>query len=146
MLVTVLYRLEGEPAVTGTSGFSDVAGGTWYTDAVVWASENSIVEGYGGGLFGTNDSVTREQMAKILYGYASYKGYDVTSTADLSTYADANEISAWAEAAMKWANAEGLITGVTETTLVPSGHAVRGPGGRDPHAVYGKHLCIKRRS
>jgi uncharacterized repeat protein (TIGR02543 family) len=72
MLVTVLYRLEGEPAVAGTNAFTDVEDGSWYTDAVIWASGNAIVSGYGGGLFGTNDAVTREQMAAVLYRYAVY--------------------------------------------------------------------------
>ena len=125
MLVTVLYRLEGEPAITGSNGFTDVQDGRWYTDAVVWASENKIVSGYGGGLFGTGDSVTREQMATILYNYAVYKGYAVTEAADLAAFDDIGDISSWASAAMGWANGEGLITGVTDTTLDPSGSATR---------------------
>ncbi len=125
MLVTVLYRLDGEPAVSGTNGFTDVASGQWYTNAVIWASENGIVSGYGGSLFGTNDFVTREQMAAILYNYASYKGYDISASAVLTGFDDAGDISAWAGTAMRWANAEGLITGVTSTTLSPSGSATR---------------------
>ena len=125
MLVTVLYRLEGEPAVSGANGFMDVASGQWYTNAVIWASENGIVSGYGGSLFGTNDFVTREQMAAILYNYASYKGYDISASAVLTGFDDAGDISAWAGTAMRWANAEGLITGVTSTTLSPSGSATR---------------------
>ncbi len=125
MLVTVLYRLEGEPAVSGTNGFKDVESGQWYTNAVIWASANGIVSGYGDNLFGTNDFVTREQMAAILYNYAGYKGYDVSASADLTGFADANDISAWAGKALNWANAEGLITGITSTTLSPSGSATR---------------------
>ncbi len=125
MLVTVLYRLAGEPDVTADNAFDDVEDGQWYTDAVLWASENEIVSGYGGGLFGTNDSVTREQMAAILYNYAAYKGYDVTAAADLVAFADAGDISDWASRAMRWASAEGLINGVTETSLAPSGSATR---------------------
>ncbi len=125
MLVTVLYRLDGEPEVTGTNSFTDVKDDVWYTDAVIWASENSIVGGYSEGLFGTNDNVTREQIALILYRYAGYKGYDVTSSAELTVYADSGNISPWATAAISWATAEGLITGLTETTLVPSGSATR---------------------
>jgi hypothetical protein len=121
----VLYRLDGEPAVTGTSGFTDVQSGRWYTDAVLWANQNGIVTGYGGGQFGTDDRVTREQMAAILYRYAQYKDYDVTKTTDLSAYTDAAGIGGWALAAMKWANAEGLITGTTTTTLSPDGASTR---------------------
>ncbi len=125
MLVTVLYRLEEEPDVTADNLFTDVADDEWYTDAVIWASENKIIGGYGGGLFGTNDSITREQMATILYNYASYKDYDVTASADFSAYTDADGISTWAESAMQWASAEELINGVTETTLEPNGSATR---------------------
>jgi hypothetical protein len=125
MLVTVLYRLEGEPAVTGGSSFTDVQDGQWYTNAVIWADANGVVTGYGGGLFGTNDSVTREQMAVILYNYAQYKDYDVTKTAELLSYTDASFVDSWALPAMQWANAEGLITGMTATTLSPTGSATR---------------------
>jgi hypothetical protein len=136
MLVTVLYRLDGEPAVTGTSGFTDVQSGRGYTDAVLWANQNGIVTGYGGGQFGTDDRVTREQMAAILYRYAQYKDYDVTKTTDLSAYTDAAGIGGWALAAMKWANAEGLIT--VQRRRAESGRraANRGSGSYHPHAVY----------
>ena len=125
MIVTILYRLEGEPAVTGTSAFSDVADGQWYTDAVIWAADNGIVTGYDTGAFGPSDTVTREQMAAILYRYASYKGYDVTASADLSGYADQAQISGYALTAMQWANAESLITGTSDSTLTPGGSATR---------------------
>jgi len=125
MLVTALYRLEGKPAVTGANSFTDVQSGQWYTDAVTWASANKIVSGYGGGLFGTNDNITREQMTAILYRYAQYKSYGVTKTADLRDYTDASNIGAWATDAMKWANAAGLITGTTATKLSPTGNATR---------------------
>ncbi len=125
MLVTVLYRLEGDPAVTGINSFTDAADGQWYTNAVLWASGNSIVAGYGDGRFGINDKVTREQLATILYRYAKYKGYDVSASASLSGYADAGNIRDWASRAIKWAVAEGLITGVTSAALDPSGSATR---------------------
>ena len=125
MLVTVLYRLEGEPAVYGTSSFADVQNGKWYTNAVIWAAKNGIVSGYDNGLFGTNDNVTREQMAAILFRYASYKGYSVARNNNLSQYADAGEIHSYALSAMKWANAVGLINGRTNSTLVPGGTATR---------------------
>ena len=125
MLVTVLYRLEGEPAVYGSNAFSDVAEGLWYSDAVLWAARNGIVTGYTNGEFGVNDNITREQMAAILYRYAQYKGYDVTDRDDLSGYADAPAISAYAVEALSWANAEGLVNGRTADTLAPAGTATR---------------------
>ncbi len=125
MLVTVLYRLEGKPAVTGESGFTDVPDGRWDCDAVVWASANQIASGYGGGRYGANDPVTREQLAAILYRYARYKNGDVTKTADLRPYTDASSLSPWSKDAMQWANAEGLITGTTATALSPAEGASR---------------------
>jgi hypothetical protein len=125
MLVTVLYRLEGSPAVAGTNGFTDVKEGRWYTDAVVWAAANKIVSGYGGGLFGPDDGVTREQLAAMLRNYAGYKKRDVSASADLSAYKDAGRISSWAEGAMKWAVAAGLIAGRSADTLAPGGGATR---------------------
>ena len=124
MIVTILHRLEGEPSAAA-AGFTDVASGQWYTDAIAWAAANDIVNGYSETEFGPNDTITREQMAAILYRYASFKGYDVTATASLSDYTDAALISGYATAAMQWANAEGLITGVTNTTLNPQGNATR---------------------
>ena len=125
MIVTILYRLEKEPAVDNGAGFADVAADQYYADAVAWASANDIVTGYSEKKFGPDDSITREQFAAILYRYAQYKKIDVTATADLSGYADAAQISAYAETAMKWANGEGLITGVTDTMLKPAGNATR---------------------
>ncbi len=125
MLVTVLYRFEGEPAVSGEDSFTDVKKGQLYTNAVLWASGNSIVAGYGDGRFGINDKVTREQLATILYRYAKYKGYDVSASASLSGYADAGNIRDWASRAIKWAVAEELITGVTATALEPGASATR---------------------
>ena len=125
MIVTILYRLEKEPAVDNGAGFADVAADQYYADAVAWASANDIVTGYSEEKFGPDNSITREQFAAILYRYAQYKKIDVTATADLSGYADAAQISAYAETAMKWANGEGLITGVTDTMLKPAGNATR---------------------
>ncbi len=124
MVVTILYRLEGTPSAA-SSGFPDVAAGQWYTDAVSWAATNGIVTGYDNGNFGPNDMITREQMATILYRYAGYKAYGTGAQANLASYTDASAISAYAESAMKWANAEGLITGTTATTLSPAGDASR---------------------
>lgn len=125
MLVTILYRLEGSPAVTRTTTFPDVAASQWYTDAVIWASANGIVTGYGNGNFGPEDTITREQMATIFYRYNRYKGYDRTAQAALSGYADAGQISPYAVEAMSWATGSGLITGTSDTTLSPAGFATR---------------------
>ncbi len=125
MIVTILYRLEGEPAVSGTSSFNDVASGRWYANAVKWAAENEIVGGYGNGNFGPEDPISREQMAAILYRYAAFKGFDITKTADLSKFTDSSKISDWAKFALSWANAEGLINGKGNGILDPLGKATR---------------------
>ena len=124
MIVTVLHRLEGTPAAKGVH-FSDVKDGMWYADAVGWASAKGIVNGYGNGKFGPADIITREQMAAILYRYADYQNNRISGRANLSSYSDAAQISSYAVDCMSWANAVGLITGVTNTTLVPKGSATR---------------------
>ena len=125
MIVTMLYRLEGEPRVSGTSTFDDVANGMYYADAIVWAAGNDIVTGYDETTFGPNDAITREQMAAILYRYAQYKGYRTTASADLSGYVDAGDVSSYALSALQWASAEGLVTGTSSTALTPGGSATR---------------------
>ena len=125
MLVTILYRLEGKPDVTAANPFKDVKNGQWYTDAIIWASEKKLVEGYGNGKFGPDDDITREQMAKILFAYTKLKGYDSSKANSLADYTDVGNISAWALDAVKWANAMNLITGRTATTVVPGGNATR---------------------
>ena len=128
MLVTVLWRLAGAPAPKGVNTFSDVPGGTWYTDAVTWAAENGVVSGIGGGCFAPNSDVTREQTAVILFNYAHSRGYDVGARADLSAFPDAGSVSGWAQDALSWANAAGLINGTVyggRTILDPQGSASR---------------------
>lgn len=125
MLVTILYRLAGSPAVNGGSAFTDVASGDWFASGVAWASANGIVTGYGDGRFGPNDPITREQMAAILYRYAGFAGQSTAGQADLSGYADAGRISPYAAASMGWAVDRGLITGVSAGTLAPGGSATR---------------------
>lgn len=124
MIVTILYRLEGKPGVSGDCPFNDVKAGSWYEDVVAWAEKNGIVEGYGNGKFGPEDTITREQMATILYRYAEYKGYDVTGKADLTKFTDSDEISTWAKTALSWANANGLVEG-DGSKLMPKGDAER---------------------
>ena len=127
MIVTILYRLEGEPVVDYAMDFTDVAGDAYYAEAVRWAASEGIVGGYGGGLFGSDDAVTREQLAVILYRYAVYKGYDVSIGEDTNilSYADFADLSEYAIPAMQWACGAGIITGVTDATLVPQGEATR---------------------
>lgn len=124
MLVTILWRLAGKPDAKGTQ-FSDVDDGAYYADATIWGCANDIICGYGDGTFGPNDAITRQQMATILYRYAKYAKYDVTAAADLSDYDDADEVASWAEDALAWANAEGLINGMGDGTLAPAGNATR---------------------
>ena len=124
MIVTILYRLEDDP-VTASSGFSDVQSGTWYTDAVGWASTNGVVSGYGNGCFGPDDAITREQLSAILYRYASLKGIDVSASDPLSGFTDAGSVSAYAHDAMRWAVGSGLITGKGNGILDPLGSATR---------------------
>ena len=127
MIVTILYRLEGKPAVSGTSPFDDVASGQWYTDAVIWASENGIVSGYGDGKFGPTDEITREQFATILYRYAQYKDYDVSVGEDTNvlSYNDAFDVSEWAMPAIQWACGTGLMQGDNQGNLLPGDSATR---------------------
>ena len=125
MLVTTLYNYEGAPASSVENPFTDVADGQWYTNAILWAYENGVVSGYGNGLFGTNDSITREQAVTILQNYAKQKGIAVAQTADLSAYADLSDISPWSLDAMKWAKANDLVSGRSATTLAPKETATR---------------------
>ncbi|MBQ3404312.1 MAG: S-layer homology domain-containing protein [Oscillospiraceae bacterium] len=127
MIVTILYRLEGEPQVDGENAFDDVEDGQWYTEPVIWANMNEIVNGYGNGKFGPTDNITREQFATILYRYAQFKGYDVSvgEDANVLSYDDASDISDWAMEAVQWAVGVGLINGRTESTIVPAGTATR---------------------
>ena len=124
-LVTILYRLEGEPAVTGDLPFTDVEAGTWYTNAVGWAAQNGIVNGVGDDTFAPGNDLTREQLVTILYRYAESKGYDVSASADLAGYPDGEEIQAYAREAMAWAVAENIIQGMEDDTLKPAGNASR---------------------
>ena len=127
MIVTILYRLEGEPVVDDAMDFTDVAGDAYYAEAVRWAASEGIVGGYGGGLFGSDDAVTREQLAAILYRYAVYKGYDVSigESTNILSYADFADLSEYAIPAMQWACGAGIVNGTSESTLTPQGEATR---------------------
>ena len=126
MIVTVLYRLEKSPAVTGASKFTDVPAGQWYSDAVAWAAANKIVNGYDETTFGPMNAVTREQMAAILFRYEQYKGLEnVTLEENLNRFPDQNKISAYAIPALQWAVGQKIINGNANGTLDPTGTATR---------------------
>ena len=125
MIVTILYRMAGSPAMSGVSDFKDVDSNKWFAKAVAWAAANGIVNGYGSGLFGPNDPVTREQLAAILYRYAVYGGMTaVTLEENLGSFADTAQLSAYAIQAMNWAVGQGLING-SGSNLVPKAQATR---------------------
>ena len=123
MVVMILYRLEGMPACDAENVFSDVED-DWYTDAIVWAAANEVVRGYGDGTFGPDDEITREQLAQMIYNYLEYKGYDVSATDDLSAFADAADVSVWAETAVKHTVAAEIVKG-TDKGLEPLASADR---------------------
>ena len=124
MLVTVLYRLEGQPAVTGNSSFADVKSGVYYERAVIWAAANGIVTGTGSASFSPDAKVTREQLAAILYRYGQYRKLDTSANAKLNGFSDADNVSGYASAALGWAVAEGLVNGASGR-LMPKGNATR---------------------
>ena len=124
MLVTVLYRLEGQPAVNGRSGFSDVQYNGYYEDAVTWAADNGIVNGTSTSTFSPNANVTREQMAAILYRYAQYKKYNTAASSSLNSFSDHTSVSGYAVASLQWSVAEKLVNG-SNGKLMPTGNASR---------------------
>ena len=125
MIVTILYRLEGSPAVAGGSAFLDVPAGHWASDAMNWAVANNIVSGYGNGMFGPNDLITREQLTKILFNYSTAIGMDTSHRANISEYTDIYDSPDWAKDAMSYAVAMGLIYGDGQNTLNPKGVVTR---------------------
>lgn len=128
MIVKTLYNMEKEPAVSSAAVFSDVAAGKWYSDAVSWAAENEIVKGYDDGSFRPESSITRQELAAILYRYAEYKKYDVTGRTELAAYADADAVSSFAKEAVEWSVKADLISGIESdgaTVLAPANGATR---------------------
>lgn len=121
MIVTILWRLQGSPEVEATETFTDVSPDAWYAKAIAWAVAEGVADGYGEGLFGPNDAITREQLAAMLWRYAGSPEAD----GDLSVFADGADTSSWAEQAMSWAVARGLLTGVDNDRLAPGGQATR---------------------
>ncbi len=125
MVVMVLYRFQGSPKVNYLARFKDVKQGDWYTDAIMWAAEREVVNGVEEGVFAPNDSVTRQQLAAMLMRYAQFEYIKTDNRADITGYKDYKKVQAYARDAMSWANATGLITGVTTTTLEPTSGATR---------------------
>lgn len=124
-VVQMLYNLEGQPAVTGNSGFSDIKSGDWYSKAVIWAERTGVVDGYENNTFRPGKAVSREEFAQMLYNYAVYNGYDLSAAANLSKFPDGKNVSTWAEKAMSWANGNELMNGHDDGRLDPGGTAIR---------------------
>lgn len=125
MVAVVLHNFEGNPDFTVQNSFSDVASGTWYTDAINWITDKGIAQGYGNGSFGTNNHVTREQLVTFLYRYANTMGYSTEGSADLSAFSDGASVSGYAAEAMRWAIGNGLVKGTDKGTLAPGSGATR---------------------
>lgn len=126
MFVTVLYRMAGSPAVSGSSGFTDVPKNDYYTKAVLWATKNGITEGVSATEFEPMENISREQMMTMLYRYAEkIEGRDVSSRADLVSFTDGKAVSTWAQDAMRWAVAEGIVQGYPDGSLQPDADTTR---------------------
>ena len=128
MIATILWRIAGSPVVDYAMDFGDVPQGQWYSEAVRWAASEGIVSGYGNGTFGTNDSITREQFAAMLYRFAQEQGYDVSvgENTNILSYTDAEDVAEYAIPAMQWAVGAGIISGIGDgSTLSPQGQATR---------------------
>lgn len=125
MIVAILHRLEGEPEPAQPCAFTDVPAGSYYENAIAWAAENNIVNGYGDGKFGPDDPISRQQMATFLYRYASMKNYMLSTTGDLSRFSDSGKISGYAIMPLRWATGHALISGRNNGTLDPLGYATR---------------------
>ncbi len=125
MLATVLHRLEGKPESAGSVKFNDVQSGAWYEAGVSWAAENGVVTGYGEGLFGNEDPITREQLATMLYRYSKNVGVDISKSGSIDSFSDGAKVSNWAKDAVKWAVGSGLLNGTGGGSLDPAGNATR---------------------
>ena len=125
MFATVLYRLAGSPAVSDADGFSDITDGSWYTDAVLWGQSTGIISGYGGGRFGPDDPVTREQMCVMIVRWLDYMGYELPAVKDAKAFTDADQFSSWARESIFQAQISGLINGVPGGAFAPRNNATR---------------------
>lgn len=124
-IVTILWRLTGEPRATKRNPFTDVSSSQYYYDAISWAYDAGVVDGFDARTFKPDQNVTREQLAAILYRYAKYMNLSTSGSAYLAKYKDADKIANWAYDAMAWANYRGLINGTSATRIDPKGYATR---------------------
>ena len=141
MIATILWRMAGSPVVNYAMNYTDVAQGQWCSEAIRWATSEGVVTGYGNGLFGTNDPITREQLATMLWRYAQTEGYDVSIGEDTNilSYTDVANLSEYAIPAMQWAVGAGIINGTGDgSTLTPQGQATRAQA-----AVMLQRFCEK---
>lgn len=125
MLVTILYRMDGTDFTDDDAVFSDVKDNAWYYNQVAWAADQVIITGYGNGLFGPNDSITREQLAAIMYRYADSRYYSDYESVDLSSFSDESAIHEWAKESVEWAVGTKMISGKGNGILDPLGNATR---------------------
>ena len=125
MIVTILYRLENQPAAASNMSFKDVAAGSWYSNPVAWASGNGLVSGYPDASFSPNQGITRQELAAVLYRYAQMKGYDVSKSVSIDKFSDSSSVKDWAKKPMSWLNAIGVINGVSDTRLEPEAQTSR---------------------
>lgn len=125
MFATVLYRIAGMPAVSGANSFYDVAAGQWYTDAILWGQSTGIISGYGNGLFGTNDLVTREQMCVMLSRYLQWAGYALPAVTAAKQFGDNAQIADWAAESIRFCQMHGLINGRSNGLFAPKENATR---------------------
>ena len=128
MVVTILWRMDGQPSTAFNNKFKDVSSRQWYATSISWAVNNGVVNGYGDGTFKPDAAVTREQVAVMLANYATYKGVYVAGTKKLNTYPDGSQVSKWAQSGMKWALSNGIISGNGEGYLRPKKSATRAEG------------------
>lgn len=125
MMAQILYNFCGRPAVTYSKLYSDVPAGQWYTNAVIWAAKNKIMQGYGNGVFGVKDTISREQIATVLYQFSRQQKLDTSARTNLSSYSDASKISSYAVTPMQWAVASKVMVGRSATSLAPKGTTTR---------------------
>ncbi len=143
MMAAIIWRMEGSPKAEYSGTLKDVPKDSYYAEAVKWTMQQGIFSGYGGGLFGPDDPITRQQLAAIFYNYAKYKGYDLTPTDSLSGFTDADKVSDWAQDAMKWAVGSGLMNGKGDGILDPQGTATRAEIAAMLHRFIEKYRLVE---
>lgn len=143
MMAAIIWRMEGSPKAEYSGTLKDVPKDSYYAEAVKWTMQQGIFSGYGGGLFGPDDPITRQQLAAIFYNYAKYKGYDLTPTDSLSGFTDGDKVAGWAQDAMKWAVGSGLMNGKGDGILDPQGTATRAEIAAMLHRFIEKYRLVE---